>query len=133
MSAVAENDIVAVVVARLAAVGVTAFELDEARAHSIDTLPDNYAEVHLAFESNGATLLDGHSDLDGYVLALRACGKTVANTRETRRRIRSAIYAIPLVVGGVTSTPPQTQPGEMADQDGDGYWSALDEYTFTFD
>lgn len=134
MAAVTENEIVERVAAVLAAANVVAFEIDEAKDRaSRDALPDAYAELHLAFEANGHSTLDGHSDLDGYVLAVRTCAKAVWNVRDLRRRIVGALYAAPISVGSTASSPPQRNPGDMADQDAEGYYTAYDEFTFTFD
>lgn len=134
MAAVIEPDIITVIKQRLSAVLVDGLELDEARDMAVDhTLPTRYAELHLTFESHGATLLAGYSDLDGYVLATRACAKTIRDMQVVRRRVRDVIYANPIVVGTATSTPPQCLPGEMGDQDAEGYYTAYDEFTFTFD
>lgn len=135
MSSVTEDQIVERVKTLLEAVHVPAYELDEAKKRASNhTLPDVYAELHLTLEGFGGASLDGHSDLDEYVLAVRACAMSIANVHLVRRRVRDAIYARPLAAGSQTSTTPQLgRPGEMTGQDAEGYFTALDEYTFTFD
>ncbi|MDF9718118.1 hypothetical protein [Nocardioides sp. ChNu-99] len=135
MSAVTEPGIIAAVRARLTAADVDGYELDDLdllRKDSDGALPDEYVELHLAFEANGEATLDGTSDLDGYVLAVRSCARTIGNVQVYRRRVRDALYGRALTVEGETSTPPQRNPGDMAEQDDDGYFAALDEFTFTF-
>lgn len=134
MSDVLAVGIVEQVKALLVGVGIPAYELDEAREKAADSVLENrYVELHLAPNGHGATLLHGFSDLDGYALGVRSCATAIYNVHATRRVVRDLLYAVPLMVDGRPSTPPQHDPGDPAEQDDAGYWTAYDEFTFTFD
>ena len=104
------------------------FEVDE----DPGSRPDDYVEMTLVRRFGGEVREHGGKGTTGWRLLTRYVSRSyLDNVRAMRELVRGALEETPLVVGDETTTPVEFETGEAAGDD-EGWFSALDSWTWTF-
>lgn len=126
------EDLVAAVIAALAAGDATGYELDDlAKMATEGVRPADYVEVHLSTRTPGAPRLGAGARVFGWRLQPRVVASSMTNANRLLDRVHDALYDRCLVVDGRRSTPLVAVPGPPPEPD-DGAYTALAEYTFVY-
>ena len=107
--------------------GRKAYDSDTLRAMA--ALPADYVEVTVSRRFGGEERNDGYIGTEGYRITTRVVGKFVANGRDMRDKVRTALAFKMLTVGSLTTTPIAFETEDPIGDD-EGRWSGLTAWTY---
>ena len=116
MTAPTEQQHATALLALLADIGVTVYEVDKVAA--MQNPPARYVEFELEWRFGSLLRSTAQRSGDGYRFTTYGIAKTVGDVRECLRRVAAAVDGARVVIGDYTSTPIQRESSDSPRQEG---------------
>jgi len=114
--------------ALLADIGVTVYEVDKVAA--MQNPPARYVEFELEWRSGSLLRSTAQRSGDGYRFTTYGIAKSVSDVRESLRRVAAAVDGARVVIGDYTSTPIQRESSDSPRQEG-GHFVGFSTWTYS--
>ena len=128
MTAPTEQQHATALLALLADIGVTVYEVDKVAAMSAP--PARYVEFELEWRFGSLLRSTAQRSGDGYRFTTYGIAKSVSDVRESLRRVAAAVDGARVVIGDYTSTPIQRESSDSPRQEG-GHFVGFSTWTYS--